>query len=257
MRDNRRRLLRQILFYSALLSFWQVLIQLRIWPEYVFPSPRQVFSTLASSIADSSMLIGVATSMRRLLIGYSLSLLLGGSLGILIYRFRWIEETLGGLVLGLQTLPSVCWLPLSLLWFGLNEQAMIFVVLMGALFSVTMAVVTGLKSVPPIYLRAGTNMGAQKARLLLHVMLPAALPSVVGGLKQGWSFAWRSLMAAELLFVTLGLGQLLMMGRELNDMAQVIAVMLVITLISIVVDKAVFGVVENNIRRRWGLAARR
>ncbi len=257
MPGTKGKILRQVVFYGVLLASWQALISLRIWPEYLFPSPRQVFSTIGSGVRDFSLLIGIGTSMRRILIGYVLSILIGGLLGLLISRFRWIEETVGGLVLGLQTLPSVCWLPLSLLWFGLNERAMIFVVLMGALFSITLAVVSGLKSVPVLYMRAGTNMGARRGWLFLHVMLPAALPSIISGLKQGWSFAWRSLMAAELLFVSLGLGQLLMMGRELNDMAQVIAVMLVITLISVLIDRLVFGGIERRIRSHWGLQGRR
>jgi len=125
---------------------------------------------------------------------------------------------------------------------------------MGALFSITIAVDSGIKNVPPIFIRAGRNMGARRIRMFVDVIIPAALPSIVSGLKQAWSFAWRSLMAAELLFVTLGLGYLLMMGRELNDMSQVIAVMLVIAFVSVVIDRLFFGALESSLRKRWGVS---
>ncbi|MDD4183529.1 MAG: ABC transporter permease subunit, partial [Candidatus Omnitrophica bacterium] len=149
----------------------------------------------------------------------------------------------------------ICWLPLSLLWFGLNEKAIIFVAIMGAIFSITIAADSSIKNIPPLYLKVGRNMGARKFSLLFRVIMPAALPYFIPGLKQGWSFAWRSLMAGELLFVNLGLGYLLMVGRELNDMSQVIAVMLVIATISIAIDKLFFGRIEAGIRKRWGLKA--
>ncbi len=180
-------------------------------------------------------------------------MLLGTILGLCLARFRFLEETVGTLVLGLQTLPSICWLPLALLWFGLNEKAIIFVVIMGALLSVTMATESGIKGVPPLYIRAGRNMGFSGFRLFREVILPASLPAFIMGLKQGWSFAWRSLMAGELLFVSLGLGHLLMMGRELNDMNQVVAVMILVVVLGLTVDILIFSKIERAVRLRWGL----
>ena len=142
---------------------------------------------------------------------------------------------------------------MAILWFGLNETAITFIVIMGSLLSVTIATDAGVKNIQPIFLRAGRNMGARGPQMFLNVVLPAALPSVLTGLKQGWSFAWRSLMAAEMLFVSLGLGHLLNMGRELNDMSQVIAVMLVIIVIGVVMDMLVFGLLERKVRHLWGL----
>jgi NitT/TauT family transport system permease protein len=142
---------------------------------------------------------------------------------------------------------------MAILWFGLNDTAIIFVVIIGAIFSITIATESGLKNIPTLYIRAGKNMGAKGLGMLWYVMLPAALPSIVTGLKQGWSFAWRSLMAGELLFVSLGLGHLLMMGRELNDMNRVVAVMFVIAFISILIDKLIFGRIEQGIKTKWGL----
>ncbi len=174
------------------------------------------------------------------------------SLGLGISRNRFIAETIGSLILGLQTLPSICWLPLALLWFGLNESAIIFVVVMGALLSITTATESGIKNAPPLLIKAGQNMGARGPRLLFEVIIPAALPSIITGMKQGWSFAWRSLMAGELLYGSVGLGNLLTVGRELNDMSQVLAVMLIIIVIGLCTDYLVFTRLERGMRRRWG-----
>lgn len=250
----RKRIIKQVIFYICLLLLWEVLVLLKLWPNYIFPSPTKVFETVIAGFRDSSFLIAIGISLKRIIIGFGISIILGGILGILMSKFDLVNETVGSLVLGLQTLPSVCWLPLALLWFGLNERAIIFVVIMGALFSITIATYSGIKNVPSIYTKSGRNLGARKLKLFLEVIIPAAMPSIISGLKQGWSFAWRSLMAGELLFVSLGLGYLLMVGRELNDMSQVLAVMLIIAFISILVDKLIFGRVERNIRRKWGLA---
>jgi len=249
----RKKLIRQIIFYCCLLILWQALSMLQLWPEYVFPSPQKVFLTLFSGLSDSTFSIAIAISLKRIFIGYGISLVLGAILGLMMSKYKVIDDTLGGLILGLQALPSICWLPLALLWFGLNEKAIIFVVIMGALFSITLAVDSGIRNIPRLYIKAGKNMGARNLTLFLEVMLPASLPVIIPGLKQGWAFAWRSLMAGELLFVSMGLGYLLMMGRELNDMSQVIAVMLSIAGISIMVDKLVFGQIELNLRRKWGI----
>jgi NitT/TauT family transport system permease protein len=248
----KNRLTKQIIFYLCILIIWQAVVILKIWPEYIFPSPLKVFQAVLKGFGDFSFVFAILISIKRILIGYGISILIGGALGVLMYKFRTLDETIGSLILGIQTLPSICWLPLALIWFGLNERAIIFVVIMGALFSITMAVDAGFKSIPLIYMQAGRNMGAYSITLLRKVMLPASFPALLLGFKQGWSFAWRSLMAGELLFVSLGLGYLLMVGRELNDMAQVIAVMLVISAISIVIDKLVFGRMEQLVKNRWG-----
>ncbi len=247
------KIIRQIAFYAVLIGLWQFLFSLRIWPQYLFPSPTHVWETLAGGFADKSFLIGIAVSMKRLLIGYSFSVFFGVILGLVIGKVKVLDETLGGFFVGLQTLPSICWLPLAILWFGLSESAITFVVVMGSLLSIVIATDGGVKSIQPLYLRAGRTMGAQGRQMFTHVILPAAFPSILAGLKQGWSFAWRSLMAGEILFVSLGLGHLLNMGRELNDMSQVIAVMIVIVAIGILMDMVVFGILETRVRKIWGL----
>ncbi len=244
---------RQLIFYALLIALWQFLFSLRLWPKYLFPSPEQVLETLGEGFRNKTFFIAIYVSLKRLLIGYSISVFFGMGLGLLIGKIKFLDETIGGFLVGLQTLPSICWLPLAILWFGLNESAIIFVVVMGSLLSVTMATDSGVKNIQPIYLRAGLNMGATGTRMFTHVVLPAALPSILMGLKQGWSFAWRSLMAGEILFVSLGLGHLLNMGRELNDMSQVIAVMIVIVAIGVFMDMLVFGLLEKRVRQIWGL----
>jgi len=141
------------------------------------------------------------------------------------------------------------------LWFGLTEKAILFVVVMGSLLAVTINTEVGVRHVPRIYLLAGRNLGANGLPLFLHVLLPASLPHLIAGLKQGWAFAWRSLISGEMIFVSLGLGHLLMMGRDLNDMSQVLAVMLLIMAIGQIVDRVVFETLENRIRRKWGVAS--
>jgi NitT/TauT family transport system permease protein len=164
-----------------------------------------------------------------------------------------LKETVGSLVLGLQTLPSICWLPLAILWIGLNDQAIIFVVVMGALFSVTLGVENGIKTIPPVYLKAARTLGTKEFAIAAQVMLPAAMPSILQGFKQGWTFAWRSLMAGELLFFTLSLGNLLESGRDLNDVSQVMAIIVIIIVIGIIIDALFFATFERRLRERRGL----
>jgi sulfonate transport system permease protein len=213
-----------------------------------------VVQTLWAGLSDGSLLIGMAVSMKRIVIGYGFSIVAGTLLGVIIGSVRLLDETVGSLIQGLQALPSICWLPLAVVWFGLNEGAILFVVVMGALLAVAIATDAGIKNVSPLYVRAARNMGVRGIALYRRVILPAAFPSIVTGMKLGWSFAWRALMAGELLFVGLGLGHLLTVGRDLNDMSQVVAVMLVIVAIGMLADRLIFARLETRIRARWGLA---
>lgn len=249
-----KRLFKHVAFYGALLGIWAVLDKLKIWPPYVFPTPESVWQSLRDGFADHSFWIGIAVSMKRMALGYSLSVVLGMILGLGVASNKFLEETVGGLLVSLQSLPSICWLPLAVLWFGLTEKAIIFVVVMGSLLSVTIAMEAGRHQMPKIYGMAGRNLGAHGLKLFWHVLLPASLPYILSGLKQGWAFAWRSLISGEMIFVSLGLGQLLMMGRDLNDMSQVIAVMILIIVIGYVVDGLVFKNLERRLQRKWGIA---
>jgi NitT/TauT family transport system permease protein len=175
-------------------------------------------------------------------------------LGIAMARSPVVNGALRPIVLGLQALPSICWLPLAILWFGLSEVAILFVVVMGSLLAIAIAAEDAISGVDPILIRAAGTLGIRRLRFHLGVLLPAALPGVLTGLKLGWSFAWRALMAGELLFVAGGLGQLLQAGRELLDAAQVMAVMVAIVVIGVAVDQVLFRILELRVRRRWGLA---
>ena len=242
-----------LLFLGGLVAVWQILSSLGLWDPLVFPSPWEVTTSLGESLASGRLPIAIGISMKRLMIGYSVSLVVGVILGTLLGRSETLRGTVGLLLLGLQTLPSICWLPLALLWFGLSEAAIFFVVLMGSVLSIATATEAGVRNVPPLYVRAARSMGAKGLTLYRTVMIPAALPQILTGAKLGWSFAWRSLMAAELLFVSGGLGQMLTMGRELHDMALVLAVMVVIVMLGLSVERLFFGRTEEALRFRWGL----
>ncbi len=220
----------------------------------LFPSPYRVGSTLIQEFRDGSLLNATAISLRRVLLGYSISLVIGVPLGIVLARVKFVEDTLGSLVSAFQSLPSICWLPLALLWFGLNDRAILFVVVAGSLVSIAIAVQDGVKNLSPTYVRAALTMGTPSWRIYTHVLLPASLPSILTGAKLGWGYAWRALMSGELLFVSLGLGQMLMQGRELADMSQVLSVMAVIMGLGLLTDRLIFGSLERHVRRRWGLA---
>ena len=248
----RTKRLRQIVFFASLLVLWELISRSGIWPDYLFPGPVAVSQALISGLRKGLYLQGVWVSLQRIVIGYGISVIIGVAMGALIARNKLVEDTVGSLVIGLQALPSVCWLPLAILWFGLNERAVGFVVVMGSLFSIILGVRDGIKNTPPVYVKAARNLGASGLRLYTQVILPAALPSIVGGLKQGWAFAWRSLMAAELLYFTLSLGNLLQTGRDLNDAAAVMAVMVLIVTLGVAVNQLIFAPLEQRISERWG-----
>ena len=248
-----KRAARLVIFYSCLFGLWALLAQLKIWPPYLFPTPWGVGQELYYGFADHSYWIAIAVSMRRVLIGYAISVVLGMFLGLGVASNKFLEETMGGLLVSLQSLPSICWWPLALLWFGLNQNAILFVVIMGSLLSVTLAMEDGRKQMPKIYGMAGRNLGASGFRLFWSVLLPASLPFIVNGMKQGWAFAWRSLIQAEMIFLSLGLGQLLMMGRDLSDMSQVMAVMILIIILGYMVDGLIFRTMERRLQEKYGL----
>jgi NitT/TauT family transport system permease protein len=250
-----KRFFQAVLFFAILIALWEWAFRAKIWSPVLLPSPEQVWEYLKSSAQDGTLLHATIITMRRLLIGYVVGILGGFPLGFLTARWKVFHDTIGTLALGLQTLPSVCWVPLALLWFGQSEAAMLFVVVMGTLWSVVIATDTGVRNVPPLYRRAALTMGSRRLHMWFKVILPAALPFIVSGMKQGWAFAWRSLMAAEI-FVTIltgfGLGQLLHYGRELSAMDQVIGIMFVIVVIGLLADKIFFSPFESFLHRRWG-----
>ncbi|HZA01699.1 MAG TPA: ABC transporter permease [Hyphomicrobiaceae bacterium] len=250
-----KRALAATLLFAALAMAWQVAIWSGRWSPVLLPAPKSVVDYLWAALLDGTLVESMGVTLRRLLVGYAIGLCIGLPLGLLLSTSHFFEDTLGAMALGLQTLPSVCWVPLALLWFGQTEGAMLFVVIMGTIWSVVIATDTGVRTIPPIYARAARTMGSEGFHKWTRVILPASLPFLVSGMKQGWAFAWRSLMAAEI-YVTIltgfGLGHLLHYGRELNAMEQVVGIMLVIVVIGLVADKVLFSPWERFLHRRWG-----
>ena len=239
----------------VLLGLWEGLS--RYYDAYlILPPPSSVAEYLWNATLDGTLPGAILVTLKRLLVGYLIGIALGIPLGMLCARLKVFRDTLGLIAMGLQALPSVCWVPLAMLWFGQTEKAMLFVVVMGTVWSLIIATQHGVNSIPPIYVRAAETMGSKGMYTWIHVILPAAFPNILGGMKQGWAFAWRSLMAAEIYVVILtgfGLGQLLHYGRELMEMSQVIGVMFVVIVIGLLADKLLFSPWENFLRKKWGI----
>ncbi len=252
----KRRVITAVLFFLAVIGAWYAVTKWGEVSPMLVPPPGAVGTYFVDAAKDGSLLGAIGVTLYRLLLGYAIGLAIGIPVGLLCARFEACRDTVGVLSLGLQTLPSVCWVPLALLWFGQTETAMLFVVVMGTVWSLVIATEYGVSTIPPLYIRAAQVMGSKGFHLWLKVILPAAFPSIVGGMKQGWAFAWRSLMAAEI-YVTIltgfGLGQLLHYGRELLAMEQVVAIMVVVIVIGLLADKILFSPWERLLRRRWGL----
>jgi NitT/TauT family transport system permease protein len=250
-----RRWLSTTIFFVILLFLWQQLVDRNIWSHILFPTPLEVGEYLWTASEDGTLWIACYVTLRRLIQGYAVGLFLGIPLGLLMARYFILQDTLGIVALGLQALPSVCWAPLAILWFGQTEKAMFFIVVMGSIWSIALATQAGVKLVPPLLVRAAKTMGSQGLHLWIKVILPAALPFIISGMKQGWAFAWRSLMAAEVYITVLtgfGLGNLLHYGRELHALEAVIGVMLVIMTIGLLIDQLIFSPLENRLHQRWG-----
>ena len=201
--------------------------------------------------------MALGNSLLRGIVGYAIAVLIGFVLGLLMNRIRYLQKNLKPLVLGIQTLPSVCWVPFAILWFGIPKtsifsSAILFVVVVGSTFGIAISVDNAIKNVQPIYIKAALTMGADKKQLYTRVILPASLPELVSGLKQGWSFAWRALMAGEVMTTSVGLGQTLIIGRDLADINQVMLVMIVIIIVGIAIDKCIFSVIEKNCLQNVG-----
>ncbi len=244
---------KKIVFYVILIAIWQVVAESNIWPNEIIPSPLEIAEDLAYSAMDGRLFYGIATSMWRLIVGLAIAICGGIVLGIFMARIETVNQTVGSLVLGLQSIPSIAWVPLALIWFGVSDGGIIFVTAIGAIFAVTINTYTGVKNIDPHYIEAARNMGAKGSQLVTHVLIPAAFPYMISGFKQGWAFAWRGVIGAEILFSFLGLGFLLNVGRQTIDVSQVIAVMVVIMVIGMIVDGIVFKRVENKVMSRWGL----
>jgi NitT/TauT family transport system permease protein len=245
------------LFLAVFVGLWQLVTVLELWPKTLFPSPAQVAISISELIANNSLAIGIATTLWRLAAGFAVSIALGGIVGLAMVKFQGFGKTMSSFAVGLLTFPSIAWVPFSILLIGFNDFGILFVVIMASVFSVMISTYSAVRNVPPIYIRASKNMGAHGFTLLSHVMIPAATPSLIMGIRQAWSFAWHALIGAEMLITTLyGLGHVLAIGREFNDMSQIIAVMITIFVIGLLFDKIIFLRLEEKVRSRWGLNQR-
>lgn len=236
-------------------GLWQLVVWSGWKEEYVLPGPSTVGADLLDGLRDGTVLRAAAITLRRAGAGFGLAVVIGTVLGSLVARVRFLRRAFGSLITGLQTMPSIAWFPLAVMLFQLSERAILFVVVLGAAPAIANGLITGADHIPPLLQRAGRMLGARGLAFYRHVVLPASLPSFVGGLKQGWAFAWRSLMAGELLVIVANrpsIGDQLQFAREFSRMDLMLAYMIVILIIGIVVD-TVFGKADITIRRRWGL----
>ena len=244
----------KLLAIAIVIAAWQIVVWSGHWPEYLVPSPFTVLDQLWHD--RGKMVTATWVTLRRGAQGFVLAILIGSVLGIGVARVKVLRAAIGSMITGLQTMPSVAWVPLAIILFHEGQGTVTFVLVLGAAPSIANGIINGIDHVPPILLRAGRVLGARGFGALRHVVIPAALPSVVAGLKQGWAFAWRSLMAAELIAQLpghLGIAQLLNSSSAQQDYAGVFEAMIVILVLGILIDACVFGTTERAIRRRYGL----
>jgi NitT/TauT family transport system permease protein len=254
----RRSVLPPVVAILLIIAIWQVVWWLKVKPDYLLRSPGETWSEAISSWSQWDIWTAVFNSVYRGLVGFAISLAIGTPIGLITWRFGFIRNSIGPILSGLQALPSVAWVPIGILWFGISPATIYMVVLLGATPSIAIGLMSGLDQVPPLYLRVGRNLGARGLSAAWHVLLPAAAPGYLSGLKQGWAFAWRSLMAAELIAVSPqlgpGLGQLLEQGRNNLDAGQSFAAIILIFVVGIGINAVIFAPVERRLLRSRGLA---
>ena len=246
----------QLAALAFVIGLWQLVVTMELRPPWVLPGPAEVLPRLFQELGED-LPSAIATTLRRALAGYALALVIGLLIGLAIVRWRRLRTAVASLITGLQTMPSIAWFPFAILLFGLSEEAILFVIILGAAPSVANGLIHGVDHIPRLLLRAGRVLGARGLDWYRFVILPASLPSFVGGMKQAWAFAWRSLMAGELLVIIAqqpSLGVQLQFQRELADAEGLLATMIVILVIGVVVDQVVFGQIERRIRNRRGLS---
>ncbi|MCT7352136.1 ABC transporter permease [Streptomyces sp. 15-116A] len=255
------KILPPVIAIALVLAVWQALVSFKIVDDPTkLPSPGAVWEVLRQAWLQGELLGYIWTSVSRGLLGFFFALLIGTPLGLLVARVKVVRAAIGPILSGLQSLPSVAWVPPAVIWLGLNNQMMYAVILLGAVPSIANGLVSGVDQVPPLFLRAGRTLGATGLKGTWHIVLPAALPGYVAGLKQGWAFSWRSLMAAEIIAsfpdLGIGLGQLLENGRNASDMAMVFEAILLILTVGIAIDLLIFSPLERWVLRSRGLLVR-
>ncbi|MET8855017.1 ABC transporter permease [Streptomyces sp. NPDC004579] len=254
----RQKVLPPLVAAVIVLAAWQALITFKIVDDPTkLPSPSDVWNEVENAWLQGTLLDYIWTSVSRGLLGFLLALVIGTPLGLIVARVKFVRAAIGPILSGLQSLPSVAWVPPAVIWLGLNNSMMYAVILLGAVPSIANGLVSGVDQVPPLFLRAGRTMGATGLRGTWHIVMPAALPGYLAGLKQGWAFSWRSLMAAEIIASSpdlgVGLGQLLENGRNASSMPMVFLAIFLILFVGIAIDLIVFSPVERWVLRSRGL----
>ncbi|MCM3690674.1 ABC transporter permease [Neobacillus niacini] len=248
--------LRRIIFIAVIAAIWEVTSRFSSLPDFMFPSLTQVLETLFNGLMSGQIILAIGKSMGRILLGFTIAIIVGLILGYFIWRYKLVEDTLGFVVTALQSIPSIVWFPLAIIWFGLNDFSILFIVTIGATWTMTVNATSGFKNVPQLYQRVAKVYGSSGLHFLRTVILPASVPQIISGLRIAWAFSWRALMAGELLGGGGGLGQLLEMGRSLGQMDLVISVMIIIAIIGTIVDNVVFSRLERNVEVKWGIRGR-
>ncbi|MEE1797719.1 MULTISPECIES: ABC transporter permease [unclassified Streptomyces] len=251
------KVLPPVIAVAVVLVVWQVLVWAKVTDSYKLPSPGAVWGEVSDAWMQGTLLGYIWTSVSRGLLGFLLALLIGTPLGLLVARVKFVRAAIGPILSGLQSLPSVAWVPPAVIWLGLNDSMMYAVILLGAVPSIANGLVSGVDQVPPLFLRAGRTLGATGLRGTWHIVMPAALPGYLAGLKQGWAFSWRSLMAAEIIASSpdlgVGLGQLLENGRTVGSMPMVFLAIFLILIVGIAIDLLIFSPLERRVLRGRGL----
>ena len=246
----------KLLAVALVVAVWQLVVLSGWKPEYVLPGPATVFADLKGLIVTGDFWDGVRLTMLRAITGFALAVLIGTLIGAAVSRFAPLRAAIGSLITGLQTMPSIMWFPLAILLFQISESAILFVVILGAAPSVANGLISGIDYVPRTWLRVGQVMGMKGIAKYRHLILPASLPSFISGLKQGWAFSWRSLMAGELLVIVpgaLSIGVRMQQARDLTEASLVISYIIVVLIIGILID-LLFSAADNSLRKRWGLS---
>ncbi len=251
---NLTELANTILFISVFIGIWQLVYIIGIWPKISLPSPLMVAEAFYDLFQNNTLLTSIGMTMYRLAIGFIISIAIGMAVGLAMVKFSGFGKTMGSFAVGLQSFPSIAWVPFAILLIGLNDLGILFVVIMSSIFSVMMSTYSGIRNIPTIYIRAAKNMGAKGLHLFRHLMIPAATPALITGIKQAWSFAWHALIGAEILMAaSIGIGHILLIGREFQSMSQIIASMITIFALGMIFDRIIFMKIEDKVRERWGL----
>ncbi|MGN6821865.1 MAG: ABC transporter permease [Candidatus Nitrosocosmicus sp.] len=243
-----------ILFISSFIGIWQLVYLLGIWPQISLPSPLMVTESFYELLQNNMLIISIGMTMYRLAIGFVISIVIGMIIGFTMVKFPAFGKTMSSFAIGLQSFPSIAWVPFAILLIGLNDLGILFVVVLSSVFSVMISTYSGLRNIPIIYIRAAKNMGAKGFHLFRYLMIPAATPALIEGIKQAWSFAWHALIGAEILMAaSIGIGHILLVGREFQSMSQIIASMVTIFALGMIFDRVIFSKIEDKVREKWGL----